>query len=348
MLVRQVKSTSPDICKGAILASSMSKPRTTPGSGAPARQAKQQPPSVEKLSPQSVLSKRARDLGWQLFGEAGAPALSPTIERRLAGVLVLEHHLRSCVGRRPADSKNTPFLATVYIIEGSAWGYGPRGAHLLRAGDIATWHSSQEITFQVDDMVRKVVFFFDVESLGPLALDPALCDDSIPRSSPLGAPLSAMFLELWRGLDSMPSDYHAAAMSMAKDAVSRALRATTQLREHRSGLTLFDRVVAYIEQAFDNPDLSPASVAVALRISVRYLHLLFAQRGHTTAGWIRERRLAFCREALANIDSGLSVTDVALQAGFTDPSHFSRVFRHRFGMAPNQYRRLQMGRASSA
>jgi AraC-like DNA-binding protein len=135
-------------------------------------------------------------------------------------------------------------------------------------------------------------------------------------------------------------------MSMAKDAVSRALRATSQLREHRSGLTLFDRVVSYIEEAYDDPNLSPTSVAAALRISVRYLHLLFAQRGHTVAGWIRERRLAYCREALANVDMGLSVTDVALQAGFTDPSHFSRVFRHRFGMAPNEYRRQQLGRAT--
>lgn len=300
------------------------------------------------MEPQPVLSKPARDLGWQLFREGGSPVLTPTIERRLAGVLVLEHHLRRCVGRRLGDSRTSPFLAAVYIIEGSAWGYGPRGAHLLRAGDIATWHSSQEITFQVDEMVRKVVFFFDVDSLGPLALSPLLCDDSMPRSSPLGAPLSGMFGELWRGLDEMPSDYHAAAMSMAKDAISRALRATSQLREHRSALTLFDRAVAYIEQAFGDPALSPVSVAAALRISVRYLHLLFAQRGHTAAGWIRERRLAYCRAALANADSGLSVTDVALQAGFTDPSHFSRVFRHRFGMAPNHYRRLQTGRATGA
>jgi len=332
----------------AIFAASMSKSRNAPFSGAPGRQTTQQPPSFDKLSPQPVLSKRARELGWQLFGEGGPPVLTPTIERRLAGVLVLEHHLRRCVGRLSADSKNGPFLATVYIIDGSAWGYGPRGAHLLRPGDIATWHSSQEISFQVDEMVRKVVFFFDVESLGPLALDPALCDDSIPRSSPLGPPLSGMFGELWRELDSMPAEYHAAAMSIAKDAVSRALRATSQLRLQRSGLTLFDRVVAYIEQAFDDPELSPASVAAALRISVRYLHLLFAQRGHTAAGWIRERRLTYCREALANLDSELTVTDVALQAGFTDPSHFSRVFRHRFGMAPNQYRRLQMGRVTSA
>jgi AraC-like DNA-binding protein len=326
----------------------MRKPRAAATSGAPGRLVKRPPPDFDALPAQPVLSIRARDVGWQLFGEGGSPALTPTIERRLAGVLVLEHHLRRCVGRRLGDPKSGPFLAAVYIIEGSAWGYGPRGAHLLRAGDIATWHSSQEVSFQVDDMVRKVVFFFDVESLGPLALDPVLCDDSMPRSSPLGAPLSGMFGELWRGLDEMPSDYHAAAMSMAKDAISRALRATARLREHRSGLTLFDRVVAYIEHAFDDPELSPVSVAAALRISVRYLHLLFAQRGHTTAGWIRERRLAHCREALANTDSGLSVTDVALQAGFTDPSHFSRVFRHRFGMAPNQYRRLQAGRAAGS
>lgn len=325
----------------------MPKPRTAAAVGAPTRLVKH-PPNVENMARQPVLSKLARDVGWQLFGEGKPPVLTPTIERRLAGVLVLEHHLRRCVGRRLGDSKSGPFLAVVYIIDGSAWGYGPRGAHLLRAGDIATWHSSQEVSFQVDDMVHKAVFFFDVESLGPLALDPVLCDDSIPRPSPLGAPLSGMFGELWRGLDQMPSDYHAAAMSMARDAISRALRATSQLRERRSGLTLFDRAVAYIEQAFHDPQLSPATVAAALRISIRYLHLLFAQRGHTAAGWIKERRLVHCRQALANVDSGLNVTDVALEAGFTDPSHFSRVFRHRFGVAPNQYRRLQLGRPADS
>jgi len=322
----------------------MSKPRPPTPSAAARGPIKAKPPSFERLVPQPVLSKRARELGWQLFGEDGPPVLTPTLERRLGGVLVLEHHLGRCVGRRLGDSKSGPFLATVYIIEGSAWGYGPRGAHRLQSGDIATWHSSQEIVFQVDDMVRKVVFFFDVASLGPLALDPVLCDDSLPRDSPLGAVVSGMFGELWRNLDAMPSEYHPPAMSIAKDAVSQALRATSRLREQRSGLTLFDRVVAYIEQSFDDPDLSPASTAAALGISLRYLHLLFAQRGHTAAGWIRERRLAYCREALMNVDSGLSVTEVALQAGFTDPSHFSRVFRHRFGVAPKQYRREQSGR----
>ena len=207
----------------------MRKRRTAAVSGAPGRLVKQ-PPNFAEMPPQPVLSKLARNVGWQLFGEGQTPVLTPTIERRLAGVLVLEHHLRRCVGRRLGDAKSGPFLAVVYIIEGSAWGYGPRGAHLLRAGDIATWHSSQEVSFQVDETVRKAVFFFDVESLGPLALDPALCDDSMPRSSPLGAPLSGMFGELWRGLDEMPADYHAAAMAMAKDAISRALRATSQLR----------------------------------------------------------------------------------------------------------------------
>src|SRR5215207_8621619 len=112
----------------------MSKPRTVPASAAPGRQVERQRPSVERLSPQPVLSKLARDLGWQLFDDAGPPVLTPTIERRLAGVLVLEHHLQRCVGRRLADSKHGPFLAAVYIIDGSAWGYGPRGGHLLRAG----------------------------------------------------------------------------------------------------------------------------------------------------------------------------------------------------------------------
>lgn len=270
--------------------------------------------------------------------------LAPTIERCPAGVRVMEHQLGRCVGRRPGNSNGTPFLATVYIVAGNAWGYGPRGSHRLGPGDIATWHSSQEIIFQVDEMVHKVVFFFDVESLGPLTVEPRLCDASMPRESPLGALLSGMLGELWRQLDSMPADFQVSALSMARDAVSQALRAVSRHQEPRAGSTLFERVVAYIDRAFEDPDLSPTSVATALGISVRYLHLLFAQQGHTAAAWIRERRLSYCRDLLGKATADVSVTDVALQAGFSDPSHFSRLFRQRFGMAPNQYRRSHSGR----
>ena len=295
---------------------------------------KVRPAQFEQLKPQPVISNVARDLGWQLFGDAGPPVLTPTIERRLAGLLVNEHHLGRCVGRRPGNAKGKQFLATVYIIEGGTWGYGPRGSHLLRQGDIATWHSSQDVAFQVEEMVRKVIFFFDVEFLGPLALDPALCDDSVSRDDPLGSILSSMFGELWRQLDRLPPtyqrDYHVDGARRCLAGTSHELEvARTSARELaiRSHRCLHRAVVR-------QPELSPASLADAHGISLRYLHLLFAQRGHTAAAWIRERRLAYCREVLTTADADLSVTEVAIRAGFSDPSHFSRLFRHRFGVAP--------------
>jgi AraC-like DNA-binding protein len=56
--------------------------------------------------------------------------------------------------------------------------------------------------------------------------------------------------------------------------------------------------------------------------------------------WIRTRRLERCRADLRNPAlSDLTVTSIALRRGFTDPAHFSRLFRAAFGTTPSQYRR---------
>lgn len=101
-----------------------------------------------------------------------------------------------------------------------------------------------------------------------------------------------------------------------------------------------DQVVAYIEAHLADPDLAPATVAAAHFMSVRSLHLLFEDTDTTVAALIRSRRLDRCREELA--DPACATRPVAVVGarwGFTDPAHFSRAFRARFGVTPGQYRR---------
>ena len=51
------------------------------------------------------------------------------------------------------------------------------------------------------------------------------------------------------------------------------------------------------------------------------------------ARWIREKRLEKAKQLLAG--SSYSVTDVCVLTGFSSFSHFSRVFKDRFGYSPS-------------
>lgn len=53
----------------------------------------------------------------------------------------------------------------------------------------------------------------------------------------------------------------------------------------------------------------------------------------TPARWIREHRLDKAKEMLSS--TAMSVTDICYSLGFENPTHFSRIFKDRFGVAPS-------------
>ena len=106
------------------------------------------------------------------------------------------------------------------------------------------------------------------------------------------------------------------------------------------------RVHAFIEQRLADPALSPAVIADAHHVSVRYLYKLFEGRHRGVAGWIRSRRLECSRRDL--LDPALAtrpVSAIGARWGLVDPVQFSRLFRAAYGVPPLEYRRT-MSRAS--
>ncbi|WP_285685934.1 helix-turn-helix domain-containing protein [Actinoplanes sp. NBRC 103695] len=89
------------------------------------------------------------------------------------------------------------------------------------------------------------------------------------------------------------------------------------------------RVVGFIEARLSERELGPAFIARAHHISVRRLHKLFESEPLTVAATIRRRRLERCRAELVRGDR--TVTAVAARWGFTDPAHFSRLFKATYG-----------------
>lgn len=80
-------------------------------------------------------------------------------------------------------------------------------------------------------------------------------------------------------------------------------------------------------------------MADACGISLRYLQQLFFETDQSINGFIRERRLARCREELQMPATGQSVAEIAYRWGFTDQSQFSRNYRKRFGCTPTETRK---------
>ncbi|GHF37213.1 helix-turn-helix domain-containing protein [Streptomyces griseosporeus] len=106
--------------------------------------------------------------------------------------------------------------------------------------------------------------------------------------------------------------------------------------------TLLLKVQAFIDEELADPDLSPAHIARAHHISLRYLHKLFRAEGVTVSRWILQRRLEACRrDLLRDQTKDLTIAAVAHQRGFASAAHFSRSFRAAYGVSPSEWRAAQ-------
>jgi acetamidase/formamidase/AraC-like DNA-binding protein len=124
---------------------------------------------------------------------------------------------------------------------------------------------------------------------------------------------------------------------------------TTESGGTATQAALLHRLCQTIERRLDDPDLTPARVAEAEGISERYLQKLFEGSGSSFTHYLRERRLQRTSAELASpTEAHHSISEIAYRNGFSDAAHFSRVFRHRFGLAPREFRQQEIERMTSA
>ncbi|TMJ52394.1 MAG: helix-turn-helix domain-containing protein [Alphaproteobacteria bacterium] len=111
---------------------------------------------------------------------------------------------------------------------------------------------------------------------------------------------------------------------------------------------ILHRICQTIERRLDDGELSPARVAQAEGISERYLQKLFEGVGDNFTHYVRERRLQRAWADLSNpTEVHRSISEIAYRYGFGDSAHFSRTFRHRFGLPPREFRQQEAGRMAA-
>ncbi|MEU2777629.1 helix-turn-helix domain-containing protein [Streptomyces sp. NPDC007162] len=86
-------------------------------------------------------------------------------------------------------------------------------------------------------------------------------------------------------------------------------------------------------------DLSPATIAAHLHVSVRTLQRAFARLDESFSAYIRRRRLEEAAAVLTAPGSHLTVSEAAARWHFTDSSHFIRAFKKHYQATPAQFAR---------
>lgn len=94
------------------------------------------------------------------------------------------------------------------------------------------------------------------------------------------------------------------------------------------------KIKDYMLGNLQDSDLTIDLVCLSQGISPSSLNRLFGSEGTTPMRWLWKMRLQTARDTILK-GSGLSITDIAFDFGFTDVSHFSRAFKAEFGQSPS-------------
>jgi AraC-like DNA-binding protein len=127
------------------------------------------------------------------------------------------------------------------------------------------------------------------------------------------------------------------------DLVAAALGPTAEAKEiiSQRGLRAarLRAILSQIAHHSSDPHFDLDKLARKLGLSRRYIQRLLEETGKSYTDHVVERRLDHCHAMLRNHQYlHMRIIDIAYAVGFSDISHFNRVFRRRFGDTPSGVR----------
>lgn len=278
---------------------------------------------------------RSLHLDWDLTTPLSAN-YDATIRYRGSGNLRISDVYCSAFAGRHSPSAETPDMIGIQLLlSGQMTGTYRQERFTLNPGDLFVWDGQHEGTFKSNAHHRQVTLF-SPRSRIPRSIMTLLDDNRpLPANSGTGAlaiaagQLKGLAQEMGNLNDDAVHRTVTGLIDILEAAIAPAPQASS---DHRADMLA--EIQQYILKRLGDHQLSVSSIAATHWISVRSLHLIFAESGTTAAQWIRQQRLEHSRRELANASGSITVTAVAFRWGFTDASHFSRAFKKEFGVPP--------------
>lgn len=99
--------------------------------------------------------------------------------------------------------------------------------------------------------------------------------------------------------------------------------------------------ISYIEQHYQEVELSPVDIAENMHFSTAHLNVLFRKEtGATIKQYISDYRLQLSKKLLLN--EHYKIVDIAERCGYSNANYFSKVFKNVEDMTPVEYRKKYM------
>jgi AraC-like DNA-binding protein len=216
---------------------------------------------------------------------------------------------------------------------------------MLHEGDFTLCDSSAPHSYVIDDSSEVVMLRVPSDVLRAYLPSPEqFCGRRLSASEGLTGAAAAMVATLCKRVEiGFDPDYEnrvarhildvmATTYTMAFDQLSSASAVVSGRHA---------RVKRYIEENLRDPALSPCSIAAGLKMSSRYLRMIFSISNETISAYILRRRLEECAKQIRDPSwRGHTITEIAFGWGFNSAAHFARSFRERYDIAPRDYRRI--------
>lgn len=235
-------------------------------------------------------------------------------------------------GIQPYDYEDGSLL---FVAPGQLYGIDSNGVPMKPSGYALVFHPDLLAGTHLSRTIRQYSFFsYDVhEALHLSKKERAIFVDCLDRISaeiqqPIdrySRPLIVSTIELL--LNHCMRFYNRQFITRShanKDILSRFENLLHDYFQHNKALTMGLPGVAYC--------------ATELHLSANYFgDLIKKETGHTALEYIQSKLID---EAKVKIfDTGKSINEVALELGFKYQQHFTRLFKQKTGMTPNDYRR---------
>ena len=249
------------------------------------------------------------------------------------------------VSRTPADIArvSSDSLSIGLQIRGPGWMKikGDR-VHLVREGDVTISHSNMMFAGTPE---RSDGFDFRTLKI-PLTNDLALgarTHDLFPEPLMQGARLTRLIKSMLSALEHDPFQASGEIESIARLALIARGRLAQGSPEGRAALRagFLHAAREIMIRDLHRPDLTSASVAAELAISLRQVHVLFEPTGLSFARSLTAMRLKEARRLLG-LTPARQVADIAYACGFDSIATFYRVFRSAYGMTPGDVRAMSL------
>ena len=172
-------------------------------------------------------------------------------------------------------------------------------------------------------------------------------DDRTSQTIPASAGLKLLIsyvATIWdAGIATMEPRLRDLVVAHVHDLIALVLGAEGDARElaeqHGARAARLSAILQAIKRGSADPHLSVGTVAAALAVTPRYVHMLLEETGRSFTHHVLERRLDNAAARLRDPQwRDRRITDIAAAVGFSDLSYFNRAFRRRFGVTPSDIR----------